>query len=77
LRERKVRVVKQRYEKLRLRKRLWVKRREEKRVRELDRAFMVEENLPGPLERAVVLCRGAATNCYDMPSPTGARERRE
>jgi hypothetical protein len=24
----------------------------------------VEGNLPGPLERAVVLCRGAATNCY-------------
>jgi hypothetical protein len=25
---------------------------------------MVEGDLPGPLERAVVLCRGAATNCY-------------
>jgi hypothetical protein len=38
---------------------------------------MVEGNLPGPLERAVVLCRGAATNCYDMPSPAGARARRD
>jgi hypothetical protein len=25
---------------------------------------MVEGDLPGPLERAVVLCRGAATICY-------------
>jgi hypothetical protein len=40
---------------------------------------MVEGNLPGPLEGGVVLCRGAATNCYDMPSPTvqGLVEMRE
>jgi hypothetical protein len=41
------------------------KRGRKLRGRVVDRAFqMVEGNLPGPLERAVVLCRGAATNCY-------------